>query len=210
MNIIFLGKPGAGKGTQAKKIADYYRIPHISTGEMFRTAYQEKTPLGVEAHDNYWGAGKLVPDDTTVKLVKERLAKDDCRNGFILDGFPRTVQQAEDLDKIVSIDHTLYIDAPDKICIKRIAGRRNCPTCHKDYNIHFNPPKNDMQCDVCAVALVQRKDDTETIVRQRLLVYEQQTAPLVRHYVKNIVRIVDNGKKTIDALFAEIITALGK
>lgn len=203
MNLILLGKPGAGKGTQAKKLSVKYKIPHISTGDMFRSAYSEKTEIGILAHDKYWGKGNLVPDDITVKLVEERLKKDDCKKGFILDGFPRTLNQAKALENIVLIDYVLYLDTPDNLCVKRIAGRRNCPTCMKDYNVYFNPPKKDDLCDKCNIGLAQRKDDTEKIVKERLIVYEKETAPLIKYYDKQLVVIMDNGKKSIDELFAE-------
>ncbi len=210
MKLILLGKPGAGKGTQAKKIADYYNIPHISTGEMFRQAYAGKTELGVLAHDKYWGKGHLVPDDITLKLVEERLAKGDCKKGFILDGFPRTLVQAKALDKNNTIDHVLYIETPDSLCIQRIAGRRNCSQCAKDYNIYFNPPKKDTLCDTCNQQLVQRPDDKEDIVKQRIIVYENQTQPLIAYYQNNIVTVTDNGNDSPDKLFQKIKKALGK
>ncbi len=209
MRLILLGKPGAGKGTQAKKISEYYKVPHISSGEMFRKAYADKTELGILAHDSYWGNGQLVPDDITIKLVEERLAGDDCKKGFILDGFPRTSTQAKAIDKHISIDFVLYIDAPDELCIKRIAGRRSCTYCQKDYNIYFAAPKKDELCDVCSKAISQRPDDTEPVVRNRLKVYEAETRPLINYY-KNMLTITDTGKETPDKLFLKITKALSK
>lgn len=205
MNIILLGKPGAGKGTQAKKISEYYQIPHISTGEMFRQAYKDKTQIGLVARDKYWGKGQLVPDDITIKLVEERLGKKDCKKGFILDGFPRTIAQAKALDKIVSIDTVIYLDAPEEMCIKRIVGRRNCPDCNRDYNIYFSLPQKENICDACHIPIVKRGDDTETVVKERLKVYAEQTRPLEMHYSKVLVRVVDDGKKSVENVFTEII-----
>ncbi len=210
MNIILLGKPGAGKGTQAKKLSAYYKIPHISTGEMFRQAYEEKTEIGILAHDSYWGKGNLVPDDITIKLVEERLRKKDCKKGFILDGFPRTGAQAKALDKLITIDHVLYINAPDELCVKRIAGRRNCAPCQKDYNVYFLPPKQDNLCDLCHSPLTQRKDDTAEVVKNRILVYERETKPLLSYYHQKLLEIEDNGKKDVEQLFSEVIKNLGK
>lgn len=210
MRIILLGKPGAGKGTQAKKLSKFYHIPHISTGEMFRQAYDEKTEMGILAHDKYWGDGNLVPDDITIKLVEERLQKKDCKKGFILDGFPRTVEQAKALDKMITIDYVVSLDAPDELCIKRIAGRRNCASCQKDYNIYFLPPKQENLCDICHHPLTQRKDDSEDVVKNRIGVYERQTSPLISYYQQRLTEIVDSGRKNVDQLFSEIAKKLDK
>ncbi|MEM3567169.1 MAG: adenylate kinase, partial [Thermoplasmata archaeon] len=181
MNLIMLGAPGAGKGTQAQKLAAHLKIPQISTGDMLRQALAEGTPLGMEAR-KYMEAGKLVPDAVVVGIVKERLSREDCRNGFILDGFPRTLEQAKALDGIAKIDYVINIDVPEEILVERITGRRSCRKCGAVYHVKYNPPKTPGQCDVCGGELYQREDDREETVRKRLETYRNQTKVLIEYY----------------------------
>ena len=196
MKIILLGPPGAGKGTQAKSISNRYSIPHISTGDIFRKNISENTPLGIEAK-SYMDNGQLVPDEVTINMVKDRLQQDDCKNGYLLDGFPRTVHQAEALDNFLtereeSIDTALLIEVPKEFILERMTGRRVCPSCGASYHIKFNPPANDGKCDLCGSDVIQRKDDTEETVKERLDVYENQTQPLIDFYKnKKQLSVVD-------------------
>lgn len=180
MNIIFLGAPGAGKGTQAQRYMKEHGVPQISTGDMFRRAISEKTPTGLQAKE-YMDRGDLVPDEVVVAMVKERLAEPDCANGYILDGFPRTVAQAEALDTIAHIDAAVNIDVPDEIIISRLSGRRVCPKCGGTY--HVSMLEGDT-CPACGEKLIQRQDDMPETVRNRLDVYQQKTAPLIDYYRK--------------------------
>lgn len=214
MKVILLGPPGAGKGTQAKQISNKYNIPHISTGDIFRKNISQKTALGIKAKQ-YLDSGLLVPDELTINIVKDRLEQEDCNNGFLLDGFPRTVQQAEALDSFLAgkndkIDTALLIDVPKKSILERMTGRRVCPSCGASYHVVYNPTKVDGKCDVCGSAVIQRKDDTEETVKERLDVYEKQTEPLVEYYKsRNVLSAVD-GSKNIDVVFEDIIHILGK
>ncbi|RMD71661.1 MAG: adenylate kinase [Gammaproteobacteria bacterium] len=184
MRIILLGPPGAGKGTQAKFIQEAFGIPHISTGDMLRAAVQQGTPLGKMAKE-YMDAGQLVPDDVIIGLVKERIQQPDCANGFLLDGFPRTVAQAEALRQAgIDIDYVVEIDVPDEEIIKRLSGRRVHPASGRVYHMIYNPPKEDEKDDITGEPLIQRDDDKEETVRKRLEVYHQQTRPLVEYYQK--------------------------
>jgi adenylate kinase len=212
LKIVLLGPPGAGKGTQAKLISDKYSIPHISTGDIFRKNISEKTQLGIKAK-SYLDAGKLVPDDVTISIVKDRLNMEDCKNGFLLDGFPRTVNQAKALDDflddIKGIDIALLIDVPKELILDRMTGRRVCTSCGASYHIKFNPTKVDGKCDVCGGDVVQRKDDTESTVKDRLDVYEKQTQPLIGYYKdKNKLSIVD-GTGEIGEVFERVKKSLG-
>ncbi|MCR5789108.1 MAG: adenylate kinase [Lachnospiraceae bacterium] len=201
MKIIMLGAPGAGKGTQAKKIAAQYGIPHISTGDIFRANIKEQTALGMEAK-SYMDKGQLVPDELTVKILLDRVAKDDCKNGYVLDGYPRTIPQAEVLDKAVSelneaIDFAINVDVPDENIIHRMSGRRACLNCGATYHIEALPPKQADICDSCGSPLVIRDDDKPDTVKQRLKVYHEQTQPLIDYYQKKgILKEVDG---TLDA-----------
>lgn len=204
MNLIFLGPPGTGKGTQAERISVELKIAHISTGEMFRQLANEGNPLGVEARDKYWGKGNLVPDDVTVGLVKERLAKDDCKNGFILDGFPRTIPQAEALEKIIKINYVIDIESSESVIIQRLTSRRQCVNCKKIYGIDV-PPKLEGICDACNGKLYQRDDDRESVIMERLRVYNVQTKPLIEFYkTRGLLKIV-NGENPIGQIKADIL-----
>lgn len=186
MNLILFGPPGAGKGTQAKFIVDSFQIPQISTGDMLRVAVKEQTSLGLVAKQ-IMESGGLVPDDVVLGLVRERISDSDCRNGFVLDGFPRTIPQADALISILDelnkqIDHVVSLDVEHAEIIQRLSGRRTCPGCGKGYHVTYDPPKIAGTCDVCESALIQRDDDKEETVKNRLAVYDQQTAPLKAYY----------------------------
>ena len=184
MKLIFLGPPGAGKGTLAALVAESYKIPHISTGEIFRAAIREKTPLGLKVQAII-DAGQLVSDDITIELVRERLAKDDAKKGFILDGFPRTIPQAEALAGIVSIDAAVNFDIADNDVVSRLSGRRVCKTCSQNYHVDYMKPKVDGKCDKCGGDLFVREDDKIEAITKRLEVYRAQTAPLIDFYRNN-------------------------
>ena len=213
MKIVLLGPPGAGKGTQAKSISNRYSIPHISTGDIFRKNISENTPLGIEAKKHI-DKGQLVPDEVTINMVKDRLQEDDCKNGYLLDGFPRTVNQAEALQDFLkerneSLDTALLIEVPTEFILERMTGRRVCPSCGASYHIKFNPPTIADKCDVCGSDVIQRKDDTEETVSERLDVYERQTQPLIDFYKeRNLLSIVD-GTKAINEVFEGICNILG-
>jgi len=200
MNLMVFGAPGAGKGTQAKFLVEKYGIPQISTGDMLRLAIAEKTVMGLEAK-RYMDAGELVPDSTIIGIIEERLAKEDCQKGFILDGFPRTLAQAEALDELLKkqgkkIDKVLSFEVPDELIIKRIAGRRVCPKCGASYHVEFNPPKKEGICDECGSELIIRKDDNKDTVKNRLSNYYSQTAPLVDFYKdKGVFAQIDGSQK---------------
>ena len=213
MKIVFMGPPGAGKGTQAEKIIETYQIPHISTGDMFRKAIKDQTELGMEAK-SYMDQGALVPDHVTIGIVKDRLSESDCKSGFLLDGFPRTVDQAKALDEILTsldskIDYVINIDVDLNILKERLTGRRICRSCGATYHMVFNPPAVAGTCDKCGGELYQRKDDNEETVGNRLDVYVSQTKPLLDYYslAGNLVNI--NGQQSIDLVFAEIQDVLG-
>ena len=213
MKIIMLGAPGAGKGTQAKQIAAKYEIPHISTGDIFRANIKEGTALGMEAK-SYMDKGQLVPDELTVKILLDRVSKDDCKNGYVLDGFPRTIPQADVLDKAVSelndkIDYAIDVDVKDDNIIRRMSGRRACLNCGATYDIVNVPPKKEGICDTCGSELVIRDDDKEETVKARLLAYHEQTQPLIDYYNnKGILKEVD-GTKDMNDVFADIVNILG-
>lgn len=182
MRVILLGSPGSGKGTQAKAIMEKFHIPQISTGDMLRAAVREGTPLGIEAK-KVMDSGALVSDDIILGLIKERIARDDCKNGFLFDGFPRTIAQAEGLEEMgITIDHVIEIVVDDEEIVKRMSGRRVHPASGRTYHVTFNPPKVDGQDDITGEPLIQRDDDKEETVRKRLRVYHEQTKPLVSYY----------------------------
>lgn len=213
MKIVLLGPPGAGKGTQAKSISNRYEIPHISTGDIFRKNISEMTPLGIEAKKHI-DNGQLVPDSLTIDIVKDRLTQEDCKNGYLLDGFPRTVVQAEALKEFLiergeELDSALLIDVPKDFILERMTGRRVCPSCGASYHVKFNPPKNNGKCDVCGSEVVQRKDDTEATVKERLDVYDRQTQPLIEYYKREDLLQVVDGTKAINKVFDSICSILG-
>ena len=213
MKIIMLGAPGAGKGTQAKMIADKYGVPHISTGDIFRANIKNGTELGMEAK-KYMDQGLLVPDELTVRILLDRVAQDDCKNGYVLDGFPRTIPQAEVLDSELTklgdhIDYAINVDVPDENIVKRMSGRRACLTCGATYHIEHVPPKKEGICDVCGSELVLRDDDKPETVKYRLNVYHEQTQPLIDFYTeKGVLKTVD-GTVPMEEVFAAITAILG-
>lgn len=214
MRIILMGPPGAGKGTQADLLTKELNIPHISTGDMFRKALKEGTPLGLEAK-RYMDAGQLVPDNVTVGIVKERLAESDCNKGFLLDGFPRTVAQADALEENlkalkVELDSVINIEVDRNDLIKRLTGRRVCKSCGATYHIIFNPSKEGEKCENCGTELYQRSDDTEETAVNRLDVYEKQTAPLIDYYQKKQLLLTIDGNQSVDAVTKSILASLGR
>jgi len=213
VNIIMLGPPGAGKGTQAKMLVERLGIPQISTGDMLRAAVKDGTELGKKAKE-YMDAGKLVPDEVVIGIVKERLAQADCERGFILDGFPRTIPQAEALDRVLEelgkrIDYVINVAVPNEELITRLTGRRTCRKCGAMYHVVFNPPREEGRCDKCGGELYQRDDDREETIRQRLEVYQAQTAPLIDYYKKKGVLYDIDGTGSIEDIFQNILKVLG-
>ena len=214
MRLLIMGAPGAGKGTQAALIKEEYNIAHISTGDMFRKAIMEKTPMGVVAA-TYIEKGNLVPDDVTIALVRERLQEKDCNNGFLLDGFPRTYEQAVALDKIlndlhIKLDAVINISVNDEYLVERITGRRVCEKCGASYHIKAAKPKVDGVCDMCGGKLIQRKDDEEETIKNRLKVYYQKTKPVLDYYLeKGLVKNV-SGVGDIEDIFNNIKESLGE
>lgn len=212
MKIIMLGAPGAGKGTQAKKIAEKYGIPHISTGDIFRANIKEGTELGKKAKE-YMDQGALVPDSLTLDLIMDRFKAPDCANGYVLDGFPRTIPQAEALTKTLAeagaaMDYAINVEVPDAAIVERMSGRRACLKCGATYHIVYNAPKTEGVCDTCGEELVLRKDDAPETVLNRLSVYHEQTQPLIDYYQKQgILREVD-GTKELNEVFEAIIAEL--
>jgi len=207
-SIVMLGAPGVGKGTQAKLLAEKFNIPHISTGDMLRAAVKEGTELGLKAKE-IMERGELVPDEIMNGIVKERLAKDDCKNGYILDGYPRTIAQAEFLDTVDKINYVIYIDVPEELIVKRLVLRRTCPNCGAMYHLEYNPPKNDNICDKCGTPLVQREDDREDVVKKRLAVYNEKTASLLDYYRnRGILKKID-GNRPINEVLQSIVQVIG-
>lgn len=212
MNLIFLGPPGAGKGTQAKLVADKYSVPQISTGDILRQAVKDATPLGKEAQA-LMEKGELVPDRVVIGIIEERLKQADCQGGYILDGFPRTGVQADALGETLrqhgsSIDHVVNIEVADEELVGRLTGRRTCKDCQEPYHVMFSPPKQEGVCNKCGGELIQRKDDQEETIRERLRVYHQQTAPLIAYYDDlELLRSVP-GVGEIDEIFERICTVL--
>ena len=213
MKIIMLGAPGAGKGTQAKMIAEKYQVPHVSTGDIFRANIKNGTELGMEAK-KYMDQGQLVPDELTVKILLDRVAQPDCEGGYVLDGFPRTIPQAEVLDKALSelnesIDYAINVDVPDENIVRRMSGRRACLGCGATYHIEHIPPKKEGICDTCGQELVLRDDDKAETVLNRLNVYHKQTQPLIDFYTeKGVLKTVD-GTVDMKDVFAAIVAILG-
>lgn len=212
MHILLMGPPGAGKGTQAANLVTEFGIPHISTGDMFRAAVKEGTELGKQAKA-CMDAGKLVPDEVTIGIVRERLAKDDCKKGFILDGFPRTVEQADALDGIMkdlglALTRVLNISVPSEDLIERAVGRRICKKCGATYHVKFHAPKAEGTCDECGGELYQRADDSAETMKNRLSVYEASTRPLIEYYKKAGVYTEVDGRQSIDKVTQDLVTAL--
>lgn len=213
MKIIMLGAPGAGKGTQAKKIAEKYGIPHISTGDIFRANIKGGTELGMKAK-SYMDQGQLVPDDVTIGMLLDRISEADCAGGYVLDGFPRTIPQAESLTAALEkrgekMDYAVDVDVPDESIVTRMGGRRACLKCGATYHIMFNPPKAEGVCDSCQEALVLRDDDKLETVQKRLRVYHDQTQPLIDYYKKQGILVTVDGTKELNEVFRDIVAVLG-
>ena len=214
MNLILLGAPGAGKGTQAEVISEALSIPQISTGNILREAVKNGTEFGLKAKAAM-ESGALVSDEVVIGILKDRIAQDDCKNGYVLDGFPRTIPQAEVLDSEltklgVHIDYAINVDVPDENIVKRMSGRRACLTCGATYHIEHVPPKKEGICDVCGSELVLRDDDKPETVKNRLSVYHEQTQPLIDYYAKKNVLAEVDGTKDMEDVFNDIVTILGK
>ena len=213
MKIVMLGAPGAGKGTQAERIADKYGIPHISTGDIFRANLKAGTELGMKAKE-YMDQGLLVPDSLTVDLLMDRIAKDDCKNGYVLDGFPRTIPQAEALKEALTkkgekLDYAIDVAVPDENIISRMSGRRACVSCGATYHVVYAAPAKEGICDKCGAKLILRDDDKPETVKNRLVIYHEQTQPLIDYYkADGILKTVD-GTKDLEAVFADIVDILG-
>lgn len=213
MNLLLLGPPGAGKGTQAKRLTDALRIPQISTGDMLRNAIKSGTALGMRAK-TFMDKGALVPDEIAIELVAERTREPDCRSGFLLDGFPRTIVQADALAALLkaqgrALDHVLALQVDNDELIRRLAGRRTCRRCMRTYHIEFNPPRETGICDVCGGELYQREDDKEQAIRARLAAYEGETKPLLAYYARRgLLRTID-GRGSVDEVYAQIRVVLG-
>lgn len=213
MKLLIMGRPGAGKGTQAANIKEYYNIPHISTGDMFRAAIKNETKLGLLAK-SFMDKGQLVPDEVTIGIVQERLLEDDCKKGFLLDGFPRTIAQAEALETFLKengilLDAVLDVNVPAEILVRRMVGRRVCKGCGATFHVEFNAPKQEGICDVCGTPLIQRADDTYETANSRLEVYDNNTAPLLDFYnTRGLLKTV-NGDQALDKVFEDIKNVLG-
>lgn len=213
MRLVLLGAPGAGKGTQAKKMAEKYGIPQISTGDLLRSAVATGTSLGKEAR-SYMDKGELVPDSIVLGMVEERLRQDDTKKGYILDGFPRNAKQAEALDRMLEslnmpLDAALSVDVSFDDLMKRLTGRRTCKSCGQMYNIYFNPPKENGRCDKCSGELFQRDDDKEETIKKRLEVYSSQTAPLIEYYGRKGALKRVSGTGSIEEIFSKVHLVLG-
>ena len=209
MKLVLIGAPAAGKGTQAARLVEHYSIAHISTGDMLREEVAKETELGKEAKA-IMNAGGLVSDEIIIAMVQERIKKDDCKNGFILDGFPRTVVQAEKLDEMVTLDKVVYINAPDEVMLERLTARQTCPKCGATYNKLFLPPKTAGICDKCGAELTQRKDDTVEAGKARIATFHEQSEPLVEFYTKKGILFEVDGTAAIDDITKAIIEGLGE
>lgn len=215
MNLTLIAPPGGGKGTQSEKLTATLNIPHISTGDIFRAIVKGtyKGSFPVNEILGYMNSGKLVPDDIVVGIAQERLTQPDCTKGYLMDGFPRTLPQAEIFDKIdenLRLKKVVLIDVNEDKLVKRLTGRRSCPKCGKIYNVYFTPPKNEGKCDADGSDLVQRNDDNETTVRQRMDVYKKETAPLVSYYEKKGILSRVNGEQSVEEVYKDIMKVLGK
>jgi adenylate kinase len=212
MNIILLGPPGAGKGTQARRLSENLKIPQISTGDLLRAERSGKTPLGMKA-EAFMTSGRLVPDDLVVEMIEQRLKRDDCTRGFVLDGFPRTIAQAEALDRTtnrmgIAVDRVVNLQVLRDELVQRLSGRRQCRQCGENYHVMFHPPKNKDVCDRCGGRLFQRDDDREEVIRKRLDVYEQETLPLVEYYRKKGLLKNIEGAGSIDEIYRSLEKAV--
>lgn len=213
MKIIMLGAPGAGKGTQAKKIAEKYGIPHISTGDIFRANIKGGTELGMKAK-SFMDQGQLVPDDVTIGMLLDRISETDCEGGYVLDGFPRTIPQAESLTRALEargekMDYAVDVDVPDAAIVERMSGRRACLSCGATYHVVYNAPAVENVCDACGEALVLRDDDEPETVQKRLTVYHDQTQPLIEYYQKAGILVTVDGTKDLNQVFKDITAVLG-
>lgn len=209
MKLVVFGPPSAGKGTQAQKLSQKYGIPQVSTGDLLRKAVADQTPLGKKVK-SYLDQGKLVPDDLIVQMMNDRVSKPDCARGYLLDGFPRTMGQAKELEKMTDVDLVLNIVVDHEVLVERTVGRRSCPKDGAVYHVKFNPPRNDLVCDKCGTKLVQRDDDKEETVRKRLTVYKEQTAPLIDHYRKKGKLVDIDGTGGIDAVFERMVSEIAQ
>lgn len=213
MKIIMLGAPGAGKGTQAKRIAEKYGIPHISTGDIFRANIKGGTELGMKAK-SFMDQGQLVPDDVTIGMLLDRISEADCESGYVLDGFPRTIPQAESLTRALEargekMDYAVDVDVPDAAIVERMSGRRACLSCGATYHVVYNAPAVENVCDACGEALVLRDDDKPETVQKRLTVYHDQTQPLIEYYQKAGILVTVDGTKDLNQVFKDITAVLG-
>lgn len=209
MKLVIFGPPSAGKGTQAQKLSKKYGIPQIATGDLLREQVAKKTPIGIRVKE-ILEAGKLGPDDLIVQIIKERVSRPDCRNGYLLDGFPRTINQAKELEKMTDIDLVLNIVVDHKVLVERAIGRRICPRCSAVYHVISNPPKRSGICDKCGSPLIQRDDDKEETVQKRLGVYSDQTAPLVEHFKAKGKLVNIDGSAGIDGVFDQMVKAVDR
>ena len=207
MKLVLLGAPGAGKGTQASGLAEILGVPHISTGDIFRANLRNETPLGLKAK-SYMDQGLLVPDELTVDLVMDRLGDEDCQNGYILDGFPRTLAQADALSEKENLDAAVNIHVPDEVIVDRMGGRRVCPACGESYHVRYNPPKQEGVCDKCGAELIIRKDDVPQTVQKRLSVYHDQTAPLIDYYEQKGLLVTVDGTAAPKDVTEAIVKAI--
>jgi len=213
LNLVLLGPPGSGKGTQAKFLAERYHIPHVSTGDMLREEVRNETSLGLKAKE-IMDRGGLVSDEIVSAMILKRLDQEDCARGVILDGYPRTVEQAEVLDGILAelgrtLERVILVDVADDEIVRRLGGRRSCPQCGKVYHLIYSPPADGTHCDVCGVELVQRDDDKEDVIRQRLVQYHEKTQPLVDFYANRALLVTVDGSQDMEAVTAAIVEAIG-
>jgi adenylate kinase len=213
MRVVLLGPPGSGKGTQAKFITEKFNIPHISTGDIFRKNIKEQTALGIKAKA-FIDKGLLVPDEVTVEIVEDRVKEDDCKKGFLLDGFPRTVNQADALDQVlknmgIALDHVINIEVSMEALVERLTGRRVCPSCGASFHVMLNPPKQESVCDYCSANLIQRADDNVDTVTSRLEVYIKQTQPLIDYYKERNLLSDIQGEQSIEKVLEDICNVLG-
>jgi adenylate kinase len=209
MKLVIFGPPSAGKGTQAQKLAKRYGIPQVATGDLLREHVAKKTPIGLKVKE-YLDSGRLGPDDLIVQMIADRVSRPDCKDGYLLDGFPRTLGQADELEKMTEVDLVLNIVVDLEVLVERAVGRRICPKCAAVYHVKFNTPKIEGVCDKCGSTLIQRDDDKEATVRNRLKVYQEQTAPLVEHFKRKGVLIDIDGSGGIDAVHAQMVAAIDR